>query len=83
MSVANELKEQFQAECGELGEAIAPLLAGHTPVAQGAILADLMALWLVSHAPRDRDRLLDLQVSFIRKMIPVHEAMLSRMRTEE
>jgi hypothetical protein len=33
----------------ELAEKIAPLLAGHPPEVQSAVLADLTAMWLAGH----------------------------------
>lgn len=55
---------------------IKPLLAGWHPATQGAVLADLVAIWLASHPPGVRDSLLDFQVQNVRRLIPVNERII-------
>ena len=54
--------------------AIAPLLRGFPPEVQGAVLAELTAMWLAGHmggdAVRYREELLDMHITTIRKLIP-------------
>ncbi len=66
-------------------ERIRPLLAGHRPEIQGAVLADLLATWLAGHmgegADRVREELLRMHIEMVRKLIPVNETMiLERLR---
>jgi hypothetical protein len=55
---------------------IRPLLAGLPPEVQGAVLADLTAIWLAGHAGFLRGELLDMQVATIRRLIPVNENLM-------
>jgi hypothetical protein len=42
---------------------IKPLLAGHDPAVQGAVLADLLAIWLSGHHPATvREHLLSMHI---------------------
>ena len=57
-------------------DAIRPLLAGRSPEVQGAVLADLLATWLLGHimgGPADtaqlRHDLLDMQIGAVRELI--------------
>ena len=52
-------------EIYELIERIRPILAGHPPEVQGAVLADLNALWLCGHPPEVRTDLLAFQIEHI------------------
>ena len=38
-------------EHDELIERIKPILAGHDPSIQSTVLADLLSMWVVGHAP--------------------------------
>lgn len=63
---------------------VSKALAGRDPMIQGAVLADLVAIWLAGHiVPTDKDLtnklredLLAVHVEHVRKLIPVNEAML-------
>ena len=78
---------------GELGreadavvEQIRPFLAGHRPIAQSVILADLTSAWIAGHlahsageinAPETRRMREDILMHFIeliRQLIPMHHA---------
>jgi hypothetical protein len=74
----------------EAFEAILPLLAGLPPQEQGAILADLLATWLVGHSignpkatARLRRDLLNHHVAVVRKLVPVNEDIMRRRRRAE
>lgn len=55
-------------------EAIRPLLAGRAPQQQGAVLLDLVAIWVVGHHPAMRNEVLELWVKAVKGMVPVvHE----------
>jgi hypothetical protein len=57
-------------------EQIRPLLAGHDAAIQGAVLADLLAMWLAGHvgesAEQAREILLHNNIEMVRKLIPVN-----------
>ena len=55
-------------------EAIRPLLAGHPPEVQGAVLADLLAMFLAGHHPTLRDEILTLHVDAVRQLVKPNEA---------
>jgi hypothetical protein len=60
-----------------ISETIGPMLHGLGPDIQGAVLADLLAIWLAGFQGPDaeavRDELLDAHVHLVRKLIPVNE----------
>ena len=63
-----------------LVERIKPLLAGHAPEVQGAVLADLVAIWLAGHmiegnaeATREmRAALLAIHSSMVRQLTEIN-----------
>jgi hypothetical protein len=60
----------------ELVERMRPILAGHHPAAQGAALADMLAMWLAGHEASLREPLLNAHVVAVRRLVPVNvEAM--------
>jgi len=63
-------------DSGKLVEAIKPIMAGQNPAIQGAVLGDLMAMWLAGHPDFIREAMLELQMSHIRRLMPIMEARL-------
>ena len=67
---------------GRIVEQMRPLLAGHPPPIQGAVLADLLAIWLAGHIiPNDqqqtdamRVRVLKAHLAMVRGLLPVNAA---------
>lgn len=59
---------------------IAPILAGHSPMVQGATLADLTAMWLAGFLGDDatRDELLTAHIELVRKLVPVNAAAIRK-----
>lgn len=55
---------------------IMPLLAGKPPCVQGAVLADLVSMHIVGHAPCLREKILQMHDKQVRDLIPVNEAIL-------
>jgi len=60
------------------------VLHGHGPIVQGAVLADLLAMWLAGHvgsgAAELREHLLADHMKLVRKLIEVNEpAILERV----
>jgi hypothetical protein len=67
-----------------LTDEIKPVLAGHPASVQGAVLADLLAIWLAGHViPSDdvetakfREDLLQSHLAIVRKLIPVNAELI-------
>lgn len=81
--ISAEQMEEIDAIVGELWPAVKAALAGRGPMIQGAVLADLVAIWLAGHTGSNkeaialyREELIGLHVEFVRKLIPVEEALL-------
>lgn len=49
---------------------IKPLLAGHPPEIQSAVLADLLSLWVAGHHPSLRDMVLREHVKLVEDLVP-------------
>jgi hypothetical protein len=72
----------------ELTGKIRPILAGNPAPVQGAVLADLLALWLAGHAAPDndgateilRERVLEAHLKTVRELIPVNYQMYVKRR---
>ena len=68
----------------KISEQIYDLLAGQGADVQGAICADLLAMWLAGHivpgneqATADaRDKLLKLHIETVRRLIPINEELI-------
>lgn len=54
-------------------EQVRPLLAGRGPQVQGAVCADLLALWLAGHPEEVREQLLQLTVTTVRALIAISD----------
>jgi hypothetical protein len=73
----------------KIAERAKPIFAGHSPEVQGAVLADLLALWLAGHQTGDsasnaqlRNLLLTAHIEAVRELIPVNEQMLQERVTQ-
>ena len=53
-----------------------PELAGHPPASQGAVLADLIARWIVGHHPKLREFQIKEFLTMVKKLIPINEQMM-------
>lgn len=51
-------------------------LRGHPPEIQGAILADLMSMFVAGHAPSLRETLLEQLLETICGLVPINEAIM-------
>lgn len=71
----------------EIVRSIAPLLAGEPPEIQGAVLAELTAVWVWGHqvegestssetTKKYRQQMLDAHVTLVSRLIPIHDGML-------
>ena len=68
-------------------EAVRPLLSGFSPDIQGAVLADLTAMWLAGHvgpgARALREELLEIHVKMIHDLIePNEKQILARCQSQ-
>lgn len=78
----------FAREVTARFESIRPLLAGAGPKVQGAVLGDLVALWLAGHlvvgdpaaTAELRKDMLDELVGLVEKLVPVNAAQLGTDR---
>lgn len=52
---------------------IASLLKGRDPGVQGAVLADLLSIYLAGHAPDLREEILQMHIEAVRELVPVSE----------
>jgi hypothetical protein len=65
--------EDDQKEHDLAVEQLGTILAGRPPQAQGAILADLVSMWLAGWHPTVREEALLLLMKLARKRVPVQE----------
>jgi len=61
-------------------ETIRPLLAGKPPELQGAVLADLLAMFIAGHHPGLREEILTLHIAAVRELVPPNEAIIMDRR---
>lgn len=55
---------------------IKPILAGNEPEVQGAVLADLLAIWLAGHAPPVRETVLRAHICGMWDLIAINEKLI-------
>jgi hypothetical protein len=55
-----------------IAESVKPLLRGHGPAMQGAVLAELLSIWLAGHPPELRGDLLKHHLRIVRQLVPVN-----------
>ena len=72
----------------ELRRRILPVLAGHGGATQGAVLAELLAMWIAGHraggkraTDRLREDILRMHLVVVRELIPVNAALIHRKDT--
>jgi hypothetical protein len=54
-------------------EQIRPLLAGYNPITQGAIIAELLGIFLGGHAPAIRQEICNATVETAWRMMELHD----------
>jgi hypothetical protein len=57
----------------DISAAVQKKLAGKGPDVQGAVLADLLSMWLAGHHPNMRDELLHFHIDKVRDLVPLSE----------
>jgi hypothetical protein len=72
----DELEPPDPVLVAEIVDGIRPLLGGQHPAVQGAVIADLLAIWLAGHDHDIREALLDSHLGHVRELIPVNVAMM-------
>jgi hypothetical protein len=60
-------------EASRLSALIQPLLHGRGPELQGAVLADLLAMFIAGHHPGLREEILQMHLGAVRELVPVCE----------
>lgn len=58
----------------DLVEQIEPILHGHPPDIQGAVLGDLVSTWLDGHHPGLRERVLQMHIKYVRDLVAIRDA---------
>jgi hypothetical protein len=58
---------------------IRPLLAGRAPEVQGAVLGELVSLFIAGHHPQLRDEILEQHIKLVRDLIPECEKEIIRL----
>ena len=64
-----------------IADRIKPLLAGHPPEAQGAVLAELLSMWLAGHyqlGAAATERLLSIHIEMTRALMFANIEILKR-----
>jgi hypothetical protein len=73
------------ADVDPIVESIKPLLAGHAPEIQSAVIAELLAIWLHGHQSLDpkklslrnlkqfREEMLHRHVEFVRELVEIYD----------
>jgi hypothetical protein len=71
--------DPITVEIIDVAEQIRPFLAGRPPEIQGAILAELLSVWIAGHYPGGQqlmDAVLETHLRLVRQMIPTNVEML-------
>lgn len=69
-------KELTMREVADLVDRIRKHLRGKRPELQGAVLCDLLAMYIAGHHPAMRDAVLEFHIHTVRALVPVNEAAL-------
>jgi len=72
------MNEPDPARVFELVDRIRPILAGNHPAVQGAVLADLLALWLAGHPAEFREALMALHIDKALQLVPINVDAMTR-----
>jgi len=70
--------ETFADQVEAIVERIKPILAGHDSAVQGAVLAELWSIWLAGHPREVREDLIELHLTFVRKLTEVNAKILRK-----
>lgn len=74
---------EMAKDAAQMFDEMAEIMRNHHPFVQGAVLADLLALWIAGHFTeneqqtiRIRDKILDEHIKAVRKLIPINEKII-------
>lgn len=80
MDTVDDLVDQIEPLVKRLWPVVSAELAGKAPQVQGAVLADLTAIWLAGHIGPDKEKvrrfLLRAQIRMIKMLIEPNEQMI-------
>jgi hypothetical protein len=66
--------DDLASDVSKISRQIQPLLHGHSPYVQCAVLADLLSMWLAGHWPPEaREKLLTDFADLARDLVPISE----------
>ncbi|TAZ20733.1 hypothetical protein ELH77_19195 [Rhizobium ruizarguesonis] len=60
----------------EIVDAIKPHLSGHPAEMQGAVIADLLAIWLAGHPPQLREEAIEFHMEMVRQLTEAEERLM-------
>jgi hypothetical protein len=63
-----------------ISQVVRPLLHGHPPEVQGAVLADLLSLFIAGHHPALREEILQEHIKIVRELVGPSEAEIFEQR---
>jgi hypothetical protein len=72
--VSDRLQDAYMKDVEAIEERMKALLAGQHPALQGAVLANLIALFIAGHHESMRSEMLSLHVATVRDLIPLRAA---------
>lgn len=73
IEIDDRTADEFARECFDIVARLKPLIAGHGPAMQGAVLADLISLWVAGHEPASREGMMDLLFDHASALVPESE----------
>ena len=83
------MAEEIDAHAMEMAEEISPLvdeigclLHGKDLLVQGAVLAEVVAMWVLNHPPGARSGMLKIHAQTVKEMIKQHDAWTKGMVDE-
>jgi hypothetical protein len=71
--IADDLPNIEPADIDASAQKMRDMLAGHNPIWQGAVLCDLLAMWLGGHNPEQRDELLTLHIERAKALVEMYD----------
>jgi len=63
-------------DVGAVVDEIRPFLAGYSPALQGAVLSDLVAIWIVGHHPALRQIIFDMHVAAVPGLVDINDKLI-------
>ncbi|MGO8241292.1 hypothetical protein ACC806_34710 [Rhizobium ruizarguesonis] len=70
------LKMFVTGKVAAIVDAVRPHLAGEPPEIQGAVIADLLAIWLAGHAPQLREEAIEFHMEMVRQLTEAEEGLM-------